>query len=349
MKFPVRLYLTLLMMLLVSTFSAAELVVDTVKQIVIADSLTFTGTVEAVNSGTASSQTSGRVVETLVDVGDLVNKDDVILKLRDTQQRANFDSAAAGVKAAQAKYDAAKKEYTRVNDILKKRLVSQSMADKALSERDASKAALEAAQARLKNAQEQLEYTRVKAPYSGIVLERHVEVGETVNVGTPLYTGMSLELLRVTADVPQKDIDNIRHNKHAIIELPNAETIKVSGSALTFFGYADPATSTFKIRVNLPAGIEGLYPGMYLKTAFEVGKRDVLVIPKKSLIHRGEVTAVYVQKDTHIDFRQIRIGRTINNDNIEILSGLSVGEKIITSPAAAISKLKSDQSGAQDE
>ncbi|NNJ73089.1 MAG: efflux RND transporter periplasmic adaptor subunit, partial [Enterobacterales bacterium] len=240
-----------------------ELPQTTVAQKEVSRELKFTGTVEAVNQGTASSQTSGRVIATLVDVGDLVAKDDVILQLRDNQQRANLQTAEAGVRAAQAQFDSAQKENLRIQEIRKKELVSQSVADNALASRDAAKANLDAAKGRLKDSEEQLEFTRIRAPYSGIVLERHVEVGETVNPGTPLYTGMSLEFLRVLADVPQKDIDAIREYKQARIELKDS-AVTIQGDALTFFGYADPQTSTFKVRAALPAGTAGLYPGMYV-------------------------------------------------------------------------------------
>ena len=336
-----------LIVLLITCFTlstAGELPVEIVKQVNVAESLTYTGTIEAINKGTASAQTSGRVVQTLVDVGDLVNKDDVILKLRDTQQRANYDSAVAGVNSANAKYISAEKEYIRVINILTKGLVSQSAADNALAQREGAKAAFDVAKASLQNAQEQLEYTRVKAPYSGIVLERHVEVGETVNSGSPLYTGMSLEQLRVLVNVPQKDIDNIRRNKSAKIELPDGNFITISGEALTFFAYADPQTSSFKIRVNLPEGLHGLYPGMYLKTSFKVGDKTSIVISNSSLIRRGEVTAVYVIDENRLTFRQVRVGRKIEVDMIEVLSGLSEGEKVITSAVAAIEYIQSQPS-----
>jgi len=335
--------LILINLILISQVSAADLPVEIVKEVTVADSLTFTGTVEAVHAGTASAEISGRVVQTLVDVGDLVNKDDVILKLRDTKQQATYHSAEAGVKAAKAQYESAEKEYTRIINLLQKGLVSQSTTDKALSQRDSSKANLDAAEATLINAEEQLEYTRVKAPYSGIVLERHVEMGETVNPGTPLYTGMSLEKLRILTNVPQKDIDKIRKNKKATIELPNGDFIYVTGEKLTFFGYADPKTSTFKVRVNLPDGLSGLYPGMYIKTSFKIGESVSLVVPERCLIRRGEVTAVYVETDKKLHFRHIRLGRDLGNGDMEVLSGLSFGERVVTSPTLAISSIKSSR------
>ncbi|MCP4123919.1 MAG: HlyD family efflux transporter periplasmic adaptor subunit, partial [Bacteroidetes bacterium] len=192
-------------------------------------------------------------------------------------------------------------------------------------------------------------HTRVKAPYSGIVLQRHVEVGETVNPGTALYDGMSLEHLRVLTDVPQKDIDKIRQYKKATIELPNGEFVDVSDDELTFFGYADPTTSTFRIRVNLPTGLVGLYPGMYLKTTFKIGENTELVIPDSSVIRRGEVTAVYVQQDDNLHFRHIRVGRLLENADRVVLAGLVEGEKVISSPALAIDLLHGKTTGSNHE
>jgi len=342
---------TLLVMPMLMTFqlSGAELAVISAKEVDVADSLTFTGTIEAVTGGTASAEISGRVIETFVDVGDIVNKDDVILQLRDKSQRAAVDSAVAGVEAARARFASAKKEYVRITDILNKGLVSQSAADSALSLRDSSKADLDAALARLKNSEEQLGRTRVKAPYSGIVLQRFVEVGETVNPGSPLYKGMSLEQLRVLTDVPQKDIDKIRQYKKATIELPNGEFVEVANDELTFFGYADPATSTFRIRANLPTGLTGLYPGMYLKTSFKIGESSVLVIPDSSVIRRGEVTAAYVRDDDNLYFRHIRVGRLLENADRVVLAGLKEGEKVISSPALAIELLHGKTTGTDDE
>ena len=330
---------------LVTTTTASEqqLVYSKMARSEVARELKFTGTIEAVNQGTASAQTSGRVIETLVDVGDLVAKDDVILRLRDTQQQANLQTAQAGVNAAQAQFDSAEKEFQRIQEIRSRELVSQSVADNALASRDSARANLEAAKGRLKEAEEQLEFTRIRAPYSGIVLERHVEVGETVNPGTPLYTGMSLERLRVLTDVPQKDINAIRDYRQARIQVAE-NTINITADDLTFFGYADPQTSTFRVRADLPSGTEGLYPGMYIAINFQIGVAEALLVPVSAVVQRDEVTAVYIKRDNAIEFRQIKTGREHSaaeqERKLEVLSGLKAGDEIVLNPAAAITWIK---------
>jgi len=309
---------------------------ETAKIVVIPESLTFNGTVEAVNQGTASAQTSGRVIEVFFDVGDLVEKNEVMLRLEDASQAAEYESAEAALKAAKANSQAAEKDFIRKQEIYQKKLISRAIFDDALAKKDTSRAAMEVAEARLKNAAVQVEYTIIRAPYSGLVLERHVEVGETVSPGKPVYSGMSLESMRVVADVPQKDIYQIRKYKHAIIVTPDGSNLEINNSELTFFGHADPQTSTFKVRVKLPT-VEGLYPGMYLKTRFQIGNIEALVVPVSSIVYRGEVTAVYLkQTAAKLNFRQIRIGRKFSNNTIEVLSGLAVGESVVVNPVEAI-------------
>ncbi len=323
---------------------SAELV--PVKRQVFPHFLSLDGVVEAVNQSTMSAQTSGQVVETLVDAGDLVPAGQLIIRLRDTEQRAEVRRAEAGVEAARAAYEEAEKEYLRVQDIFKRRLVAQSALDKARAARDAAKANLDAAEARLVRAREQLAYTQIRAPYTGIVVERHVHVGETVAPGVPLITGVSLEKLRVTAEIPQNDIEAVRQQASARVHLPNGDVVERQGEQLVFFAYADPKTSTFKVRVQLPEGLRGLYPGMYLKTDFRVGEKTALVIPKSAVVWRSSVSAVYVQTAKGVLFRQVKLGRELGHGLVEVMSGLNEGEQVFVKPATAI---RIRQGGALDE
>lgn len=275
--------------------------------------------VEAVRRSTVSAQTSGRIVEINFDVDDFVESGEVILRFRDAEQRA-------AVQAAEARYNEAKFEYDRMRDLREKELISQSAFDQA-------EAALKTVQADLEVAREQLEHTVVRAPYSGIVTERHVELGESANVGQPLMTGLSLDLLRLSASVPQAAIEAVRRHGRARVLLTGREDIV--SEDLTFFPYADPGSRTFRVRVTLPEGVEGLYPGMFVKVGFLVGEAARLVIPKEALARRSEVTAVYVLKgEGGIALRQVRVGQELDG-GVEILAGLDAGERVARDPVAA--------------
>jgi len=282
--------------------------------------------IEAVQRTTVSAQTSGRIVEVNVDVDDFVNKGDVIVRLRDREQRSALNSAAAKAREGRANFE-------RVEELYAKKSVSK-------SEYDRARAAAEAALAAQEQAQEQLDNTVIRAPYAGIVVTRHVEMGESVSTGKPIMTGISLEKLRAVANVPQMNIDSIRGLSSAWVILPTQKGRRIQGEKLTISPYADPATHTFKVRVDLPDGIDGLYPGIYSKVVFIVGEEQRVLIPSHSVVYRGEVTGVYVLNGSAISLRQIRVGRTFASGQIEVLAGLDEGEIVAQDPILAGIALK---------
>ncbi len=295
------------------------------------------GVVEAINRATVSAQTGGNIKEILVDVDDYVEKGAIIIRLKDVSQQAQLKKAQAGEKEAISNLAKAEDEYVRIKGIYAKKVVSKSQMDEATHALSAAKARLESTRASLDEAREQLSYTQVKAPYSGIVIERHVEAGETVQPGTKLMTGVSLDKLRVNVDVPQSLINKIREYGKAFVytdEALNGEH-QVTVEKITIFPIADRASNTFKVRLDLPEGIKGLFPGMFVKASLVTGEKQVLVVPQESIVYRSEVTAVYVlANDGLINFRQVRLG-SVSNGSQAIISGLSEGEKVALDPIKA--------------
>jgi RND family efflux transporter MFP subunit len=305
----------------------------------------FDGTVEAVQETTVSAQTSGRVIEAFYDVDDFVEKGALLIRFSDTEQKARLDKASAGLVEAQARYLEAQTEFDRIKDIYEKKLVSKSQYDKAEASFKAARAKLNASRASKEEAQIQYDYTQVRAPYSGIVTKRHVEVGEAANVGAPLMTGISLDFLRVLVHVPQQSISTIREFRQASVLVRDAQE-PVEAERITLFPYADPQTNTFRVRVYLAEGTEGLFPGMFVKTRFRVGVKQRLVVPANSVVHRSEVTGVYVVRpDQTVSLRQVRLGRKTQDGKAEILAGLDAGERVAVNPDQAILVFK--RAGAQ--
>jgi len=296
------------------------------------------GVVEAIHKATVSAQTRGTIKEILVDVDDYVEKGEVIVRLKDISQKAQLKKAQAGEKEALSHLSKAEDEFERIEDIYAKNVVSKSKMDEATHALSAAKARLDSARANLEEAREQLSYTLVKAPYSGIVTERHVETGETVQTGAKLMTGVSLDKLRVNIDVPQSLINNIRVFGKAFVYTDVAmggEPVQVAVDKITVFPIADRASNTFKVRLDLPEGIAGLFPGMFVKASLVTGEKQVLLVAKESIVHRSELTAVYVISDDGvISFRHVRLG-SVHDDHQVVLSGLTAGERVAQDPIKA--------------
>ena len=294
----------------------------------------FDGAVEAINQSTVSAQTTGRVVELPFDVGDYVEKDAVIVRFTTTEQRARTGGAEAALAEARARLAEAQLAFDRTRDIYEKKLVAKAQLDKAAADLDAARARAAAAQAALTEARESLGYTVIRAPYAGIVVARHVQLGETVAPGRQLMTGLSLEHLRAVVEIPQQHIGPLRKHRKARVILPDGKSI--AAAELRIPPSADPSTHTFRVLVTLPPGEHGVFPGTLVKVAFVSGEEERVLIPPESIVRRGEVTGVYVVgAGGRIGLRYLRLGTAAADGGVPVLAGLAAGERIATDPIAA--------------
>lgn len=291
----------------------------------------FDGTVEAVQQATVSAQTAGRIQEINFDVDDYVEAGSVLIRFTDVEQKTDLERAEADLAGARARLVEASEEFARAENLKERGLGSQRDLDRALSAKKSAQANVNSGESAVVAARQQLEYTVVRAPYPGIVTKRFVEVGETVSRGQPLMSGLSLEKLRVIVDLPQQITMEVRGD-------PRVEVLTDSGPVtpddVIVFPIADPVTKTFRVRLELPDGQFDLFPGMFVKTAFKTGEAERLLIPVTSILHRSEVTAVYVYANDEVRLRQIRVGATFG-DQVEVLAGLKEGEQIARDPVQA--------------
>jgi RND family efflux transporter MFP subunit len=295
------------------------------------------GTVEAVNQATVAAQTAGRVTEINVDVNDYVPAGTVIMRLRSTEQVAGLNQAQAALKEASARESEAQTRYERIHDMYTRKVVAKATLDETTAARDAAVARLVAARAGLDAAREGVSYTEIRAPYSGVVTQKLVQVGEIVAPGTPLISGASLDALRVIVEVPQSIVEQVREQKKAAVYLDGR---RIESTATTFFPSAQPQTNTFRARVELPKDVKGLAPGMFVKVGFVTGEAQRMLVPRSAVVERSEMRAVYVvAADGRVSLRQVRLGHA-TGDSIEILAGVDAGERVALDPMAAGIKVR---------
>ena len=295
------------------------------------------GTVEAVNQATISAQTSGRIIAIECDVNDYVPAGKVLIRIRSTEQVANLTQAQAALKEATAREAEAQTHFERIQDMYRRHVVAKATLDEASAARDASVARLIAARAGLDAAREGVAYTEIRAPYSGVVTQKFVQVGQTVAPGTPLMAGASMDALRVVVEVPQSIVDQVREARKAAVY---AGGRRIESAGLTLYPAAQPGTNTFRMRIELPAGVKDLAPGMFVKVGLVTGETDQLMVPRSAVVERSEMRAVYVvAPDGRVSLRQLRLGRA-RGDQVEVLAGLVSGEAIALDPLAAATRAR---------
>lgn len=312
--------------------AAARLATVTVGRGAAAAERLLDGTVESVHQATLSAQTASRVAEIPVDVNDRVVAGTLLLRLRGAEQAAGLGQAQAALQAAAAREREAQERYARISDMYARKVVAKATFDEAQAARDSAVAQLAAARAGVAAAREGVSYTELRAPYAGVVTRKFVQVGEAVGPGTPLMAVAALDALRVVAEIPESLVEQVRAANHATVRIGDRV---VQSRSITVFPSADPVTNTFRARIDLPPGTEGLAPGVLVKVGVPSGDAPRLTVPRAAVVERSEMRAVYVvAPDGRVTLRQVRLGRAAG-DHVEVLAGLAAGEAVALDPVAA--------------
>lgn len=294
------------------------------------------GVVEAVQESTVSAQTAGTILELPFDVDDVVESGAMIARLEDTEQRARLRQAEANLEEAEASLRDARQRLQRIQPLAERGVASRSDLDQARNTVDAARARVSRARSATEEAAEQLEYTRITAPYGGVITARHVEVGESVRPGQPLLSGFALDPLRVVVSVPQPYIDRVTDTADFRVVLDDERELEIG--EITRFPFADGPGHGVTVRITLKNQGMGIYPGQLVRVMLPVERRDALWIPAESLLRRGELRAVFVRNEPGPPrLRQVRIGAR-EGDRLEVLSGLSEGEEVALDPEAVFSR-----------
>ena len=291
--------------------------------------------IEAVRQSTVSAQIPGRIVELRFDVGDAVKKGQVIARIDERAVSQAEAASVAQVQEAQAALANARAQYERSKQLFAQKFISQAGLDQAEAGYKSAQARVSALLAGAGQAATERSFATVVAPYSGVVSARHVELGEMATPGKPLLTGFDPSTLRVVANVPQAEVAAIQAGAKARVEVPSlGRWVEVRN--LVVVPSADPRTHTTRIRLELPEDVRGVYPGVYARAHFVVGRALRLLVPRQAVVRRSEVTAVYVVgADGAPRLRQVRLGEAADEKSVEVLAGLEPGERVALEPVRA--------------
>jgi RND family efflux transporter MFP subunit len=249
------------------------------------------------------------------------------------------------VQAARAALDVATREVERQRKLYEKKYISQSALERAEAQFRATSAQVKAQVAQASAAGIESGFYVVKAPYAGIVSEVPVQLGDMALPGRPLLTMYDPSALRVTASVPQSAIARIATGQPVRVELPGMPAAQqwLTRPKLQVLPVIDAGTHSAQVRVDLPAGLTSLAPGMFARVWLATGaatdgaaaKTGRLFVPATAVVRRAEMTGLYVldAKGRPL-LRQVRLGRATNGA-VEVLSGLAAGERVALNPQAA--------------
>ena len=203
-----------------------------------------------------------------------------------------------------------------------------------------AQSAMLAAQARMEELDANLRDTKQLAPFDGIIVQKLVETGTTVQPGTPLVKFAYVDYLRIQAEVPVRLVSSLKTGSFlsARIDAGGGADIKVRVAQI--FPVADQARHTVTVKFDLPRGVPG-GPGMYAEVHIPDpnAKGDGLVIiPQSAVVKRGSLPAVFVLKDGKPSLRLIRLGQKKSNGMVNVISGIVEGDEVVIQKPKNMSK-----------
>ncbi|HZP64255.1 MAG TPA: efflux RND transporter periplasmic adaptor subunit [Terriglobales bacterium] len=316
---------------------------------------------------------AGYVKQLNVDYGTHVKAGQVMARLEIPELEAQIQEDQADIKAAsgqvlrvqhelgryQAQYQALHLQYTRLDDVFKSQpgIVAEQEIDDAqgkdlaaASQVDAGKAALEAAQSQMAAANAKLvhdrtlyDYSKIVAPFSGVVTERYANLGTLVQSGTnsstqamPIVRLSQDDLFRLVIPIPESYAHYIRVGDHVDVHVPSLNQT-FPGKVARFSVELRQDTRTMHTEVDVPNPKRVLMPGLYADAAISLEHReDIPAVPLQAVNHEGGKTTIFVvDNNDQLEDRPITLGIQTAND-AEVVSGLNAGEQVVVSDRSGL-------------
>ena len=280
-----------------------------------------TGQVTPIFQATLSSRIQGTIDKLVVREGEQVVKGQVLIQLDNRDVQAELARARAEV-------DNTKAHLNRMKNLFARDAVSK-------QEMENATRAYKVAEANRKAALAQLSYTVVKAPFDGVITEKKVEAGELASPGQALLKMEDPRQLRLEATVAEGDLKSVSRGDKIPVLVDALGTQALTGIISQILPAGDPQTHTFMVKVDLPR-TAGLKSGMFGRFQLDKGVSRTILVPESAVLERGELTSVFVVGPDQISrLRLIKAGRRFDGQ-IEILSGINVGERVLSEGAKGI-------------
>jgi len=260
------------------------------------------------------------------------------------QAKIGLNMAKSQLRQAEFNFTLTERTYNRYKNLLAKESVSQQEFDQvqakyqlakeqkqiaaenvSLSEQKVNQVALKRRQAKsmLAEVATYVSYTKIRAPFDGVILEKKMDIGNLASPGTVILK-LGNEKSVIYTRVSESLITEIKIGTDAHISAPSAN-VEYDTKVLEVSPDIDMATRTFQVKMG---GHDSLVNGMYAKVRFETGRTDIILIPQSAVVERGQINVVYVDANKKAEMRVVKTGRTIDK-YVEILSGLTIGETVV--------------------
>ncbi|MDB4444109.1 efflux RND transporter periplasmic adaptor subunit [bacterium] len=291
----------------------------------------------------------GRLIELPIEgkEGQMVKKDELLARIDPKDYEVSLENAKGKLKEAEAALKLAQTEYARVQRIRKQDpgAVSQASVDRRREAANQAKGRIRSLKATVDDAKNQLSYTYLRAPFTGVIAKRFVNNFQDVKPKQPILSLEEISQVEILVDVPENLMAGVSGEEKGTIslvaEFPTAPEKKYPLTLKEYATKADPATQTYQVVFQMPQpeGVNVL-PGMTATVTADLGEAGqtgtLFIIPAIAVLADPDGKSyvwVVESKDMTVHKRKVDVGRLTGSENIDILGGLNEGEKIVVAGA----------------
>jgi RND family efflux transporter MFP subunit len=293
------------------------------------------GTIRAVHETSIGSKLLARVVEVNLKAGQKVQAGDVLVRLDDTDLKAKLQQAKAAVASIEAVRSQAAADERRYAQLVESRAVSRQEYEKAVMALRSAEANLRHAEETVNEAQATLDWATVRATMNGVVIDKKVDAGDMVTPGQLLVTLFDPTRMQLVASVRESLTHQLQIGQTIGVQIEGLNK-RCSGMVSEIVPEAQSASRAFQVKVTGPCPT-GIYSGMFGRILIPLAEEQVLVIPRQTVRNIGQLELVEVADNHQVTRRAIRTGRALGDD-VEVLSGLREGEKVVVSAVSGSSQ-----------
>lgn len=285
-----------------------------------------TGTVKSKTTSVVSAKIMGVINQITVKEGDFVKKGDVIISLDDSDIALRVKSASKALDVARQNKSLAETTLARYQSLYDEKALSGQELDQMKTQRNIASLEYERAEAMFQEANVHLGYTKITAPITGIVSSKKADVGSMAMPGQPLLVIEGTDSYQVEASVDESLFKQIKIG-HPVTMSIDALGKDISATITEIVPSIEPSSRSFIVKIATQS--TGIKPGQFVRVKIPIGSKDVILVPSKAIAQKGQLTGVYAIGDKNIiTYRLVKLGKSIGS-NVEVLSGLKPGEKII--------------------
>ena len=294
------------------------------------------GILESVNSPRVAAEVSGKITELLVESGDLVAANQVLLRVDPSSLKLQKQTAQADLKRLSVLIANETKRVQRLTDLGKKDYVSRSGLDDASAQLAGYQAQYQASRAQLELVQDQLNRTEIKAPFAAKIDQRLVSLGDYLSPGTPVFTLAETDRLQARLPVPEVAVEKIRTGQLVEINIATDANTTLTTKIQEIQPVITAGARSLVVLANV-ATAANRYPGATVRARILTGeKAAAILIPSAAIVRRPAGDVVYIIYGNRVEQQAVVRGQR-HGEKVEILSGLEGGELLATDGAGFLS------------